>query len=206
MATHFISKPCIFVASAPRQYYIVEFKDNKYLSVLVAIGTYEIRTRSSVEHSSITDELAYILQLTDEATEEYNTDEYMSLYSSVPRNIKVYSSVRGIYCPPPWPCIHIGSYVHRLTEEDIGFLYNPYFGYLSGWGASKTSYTTDLYSNRYSLQTTRHKSTIIHIVFTQQYIVIVLRHKYITYNSIMVLRHCMCHCPRRILPCLEPHR
>jgi hypothetical protein len=72
MATHFISKPCIFAASTTRQYYIVEFKDNKYLSVLVAIGTYEIRTRSSViteEHSPITDELAYILQLTDEATE-----------------------------------------------------------------------------------------------------------------------------------------
>jgi hypothetical protein len=29
----------------------------------------------------------------------------------------------------------------------------------------------------------------IHIVFTQQYIVVVLQHKYITYNSITVLHH-----------------
>jgi hypothetical protein len=35
----------------------------------------------------------YIPQLTDEGIEEYNTDEYMPLYSSVPRNIKVYYSV-----------------------------------------------------------------------------------------------------------------
>lgn len=31
--------------------------------------------------------------ITDEVTEEYNSDEYMTLYSSVPMNIKLYSSV-----------------------------------------------------------------------------------------------------------------
>jgi hypothetical protein len=44
--------------------------------------------------------VAYILQLTDEAIEEYNADEYMILYSSVLINIKIYSSVtcnRRIY-------------------------------------------------------------------------------------------------------------
>jgi hypothetical protein len=37
--------------------------------------------------------ICYIPQLTDEVTKEYNADEYMTLYSSVPMNIKVYSSV-----------------------------------------------------------------------------------------------------------------
>jgi hypothetical protein len=31
--------------------------------------------------------VVYIPQLTEEATEEYNIDEYMPLYSLVPRNI-----------------------------------------------------------------------------------------------------------------------
>jgi hypothetical protein len=62
----------------------------------------EIMTRFSVitdERSSITKEyslprnIAYIPQLTDETIEEYNTDEYMILYSSVPMNIILYSSV-----------------------------------------------------------------------------------------------------------------
>jgi hypothetical protein len=33
--------------------------------------------------------VGYIPRLTDEPTEEYNTDEYMPLYSSVPRNIYI---------------------------------------------------------------------------------------------------------------------
>jgi hypothetical protein len=37
--------------------------------------------------------LVYPPRLTNEETEEYNTDEYMTLYSSVPRNIKLYSSI-----------------------------------------------------------------------------------------------------------------
>jgi hypothetical protein len=58
------------------------------------------QTRSTEEHSSITDDIDYIPWLTDEATEEYNANEYMSLYLSVPMNIKVYFSVtcnRWIY-------------------------------------------------------------------------------------------------------------
>jgi hypothetical protein len=35
----------------------------------------------------------YISRLTDEKTEEYNTDEYMLLYLSISRNIKVYFSI-----------------------------------------------------------------------------------------------------------------
>jgi hypothetical protein len=53
----------------------------------------ETQTRSSV----ITDEHTFI---TDEVTEEYNADKYMSLHSSVPMNIKVYFSIitnRQIY-------------------------------------------------------------------------------------------------------------
>jgi hypothetical protein len=37
--------------------------------------------------------VVYIPRLTDEATEEYNAAEYLPLYLSVPKNIKVYSSV-----------------------------------------------------------------------------------------------------------------
>jgi hypothetical protein len=46
--------------------------------------------------------IAYITRLTDEATEENNADEYMPLYSSVPKNIL--------------------EYIHwlRLTEEYTG--------------------------------------------------------------------------------------
>jgi hypothetical protein len=45
----------------------------------------------------------YISRLTDEEIEEDNADEYMSIYLSVARNIKVYSSVirnQGIYWEP----------------------------------------------------------------------------------------------------------
>jgi hypothetical protein len=37
--------------------------------------------------------ISYIPRLTDEVSEKYNSDEYMSLYSSIARNIKLYSSV-----------------------------------------------------------------------------------------------------------------
>jgi hypothetical protein len=37
--------------------------------------------------------IVYIPQLIDETTMEYKVDEYMTLYSSVPKNIKLYSSV-----------------------------------------------------------------------------------------------------------------
>jgi hypothetical protein len=53
----------------------------------------ETRTRSSIitkEHSSITEEYTYIPRLSNETTEEYNVDEYMTLYSSVPWNIRGY--------------------------------------------------------------------------------------------------------------------
>jgi hypothetical protein len=36
------------------------------------------------------------------------------------------------------------------------------------------SYIRKLYNNAYSIHTIRHKSTTTHIVFTQQYIVVVL--------------------------------
>jgi hypothetical protein len=61
--------------------------------------------------------ISYIPQLTDEVTEEYNSDEYMTRYSSVLRNIQIYSSVtrnQGIYLrhPPPRalrPRVHINQ-------------------------------------------------------------------------------------------------
>jgi hypothetical protein len=34
--------------------------------------------------------IVYIYQLTDERTEEYKVNEYMTLYSLIPRNIKLY--------------------------------------------------------------------------------------------------------------------
>jgi hypothetical protein len=52
------------------------------------------------ERNSITEDIS---RLTDETTEEYNDDEYMSLYFSVSRNIKLYCRLRvtdqyiGIY-------------------------------------------------------------------------------------------------------------
>jgi hypothetical protein len=140
----------------------------------------------------------------------------MPLYSSVPMNIKVYSSVtsnRGIYWGPrprvPWPDVHI-----FLGPRNILFLYiyNLCFSYLPGWGASKTDHTSNLYNNTYSFDTTRHKSmkicsihTIIHSLHTKICIVFTQGHNktYIT-----VPRSCQCHHPRprRILPCLELHR
>jgi hypothetical protein len=35
-----------------------------------------------------------IRQLTNESTEEYNSDEFKSTYSSVPMNVTIYSSVK----------------------------------------------------------------------------------------------------------------
>jgi hypothetical protein len=68
---------------------------------------------------------------TDGITEEYNTDNYMLLYSSVPKNIRVYSSViltdkyiriyssvtriRRIYYPSCAPATC--PYIPRLTEQ-----------------------------------------------------------------------------------------
>jgi hypothetical protein len=82
---------------------------------------YKKHRRSSV----ITNEHTFII---DKVIEEYNTDEYMPLYSSVSKNIKVYyltdeyiriySSVthnRGIYWDPPCP------YIPRLTKKYIDF-------------------------------------------------------------------------------------
>jgi hypothetical protein len=37
--------------------------------------------------------IIYIPRLTDKTTVEYKADEYMALSSSVPRNIKLYSSI-----------------------------------------------------------------------------------------------------------------
>jgi hypothetical protein len=37
--------------------------------------------------------LVHICQLTDKNPDEYNSDEYNKLYSSVPRNICIYSLV-----------------------------------------------------------------------------------------------------------------
>jgi hypothetical protein len=37
--------------------------------------------------------ISYIPRLTDEVTEEYNSGEYISIYSSISRNINLYSSV-----------------------------------------------------------------------------------------------------------------
>jgi hypothetical protein len=103
-------------------------------------------------------------------------------------------------------------YITRLTEEYICFLYNPCFGCLPRWGASKIGHTTYLYSNKYSFDTTRYKSTkirclhiTIHSLHTKIRIVFTQGHKK-TYNSIWALRYCRCHRPRRILPCLEPHQ
>jgi hypothetical protein len=137
----------------------------------------------------------------------------MPLYSLVPRNIKVYSSItcnRGIYGEPPghmsiYFSVNRGIYGHMFlgySRKILVFLYNSCFGCLP-----KTGHTTNLYNNTYSIHITRHKSTTIHIVFTQQYIVIILLDKYITYNSITTPRRCWCHCPhpRQILPCLKPY-
>jgi hypothetical protein len=92
------------------------------------------------------------------------------------------------------------------------YIYNPCFGCLSRWGASKIGHTTDLYSNAYSFDTTRHKSmkihslhTIIHSLHIKIYIFFTQGHNK-TYNSITAQRRCRCHRPRQILPCLEPYR
>jgi hypothetical protein len=47
--------------------------------------------------------IVYIPQLTDEHTEKYKVKEYMDLYSSIPRNIILYSSVIVGPGPPPPP-------------------------------------------------------------------------------------------------------
>jgi hypothetical protein len=70
-----------------------------------------------------------------------------------------------------------------------------------------------MYSNTYSFDTTRHKSTkiyslhtTIHSLHTKFRLVSTQGHNK-TYNLIMAPHHCRCHRPhpRRILPCLEPH-
>jgi hypothetical protein len=78
--------------------------------------------------------ISYISRLTGEVTKEYNSDEYMSLYSLVPRNIQIYSSVTsnceysGIYSPVTRNReIYLGPrtphapamcpYIPQLTEE-----------------------------------------------------------------------------------------
>jgi hypothetical protein len=43
---------------------------------------------------------------------------------------------------------NIGSYVTRLTEEYIGFLYNLSFGCLLGWGANKIGHITENYATQ----------------------------------------------------------
>jgi hypothetical protein len=72
-----------------------------------------------------------------------------------------------------------------LTEEYISFLYNPYFGCLSEWGASKTGHTTEIV---YHNHTTSHNSTkilslhtTIHSLHTKIHIVLTQRH--MTYNQ-----------------------
>jgi hypothetical protein len=95
------------------------------------------------------------------------------------------------------------TYISRLTEEYIDFLYNSCFGCLPGWGASKTGHTTDLYSNIYNFDTTRHTSTKIRSLHTKIRIVFTQGHNK-TYNLITALHHRRCHHPRRILLCLEP--
>jgi hypothetical protein len=48
--------------------------------------------------------ISYLPQLTDEETEEYNADEYMTIYSSIPRNMKVYEDWLN-QCWPVFFCI-----------------------------------------------------------------------------------------------------
>jgi hypothetical protein len=56
--------------------------------------------------------VVYLPQLTDESTEEYNTDEYMALYSLVPRNI--------VGTPLPRPShVSIYSLVSRGTYSHM---------------------------------------------------------------------------------------
>jgi hypothetical protein len=110
-------------------------------------------------------------------------------------------------------------YIPRLTEEyrAIGFLVNRgryWFFYI-------TLILVASLDGEPPKQVIQHIYIVIHvvftqqginqwqsIVFTQQYIVIILRHKYITYNSITMPCHCWCHhpCPHQILPCLETDR
>jgi hypothetical protein len=73
--------------------------------------------------------IVYIYQLTDERTEEYKVNEYMTLYSSIPRNI--------VEARPTTPAPDTCPYIPWLTDEYIDFLYSPYFNCLPGWGASK---------------------------------------------------------------------
>jgi hypothetical protein len=62
--------------------------------------------------------IAYIPQLTDETTEKYNVDEYMLLYWSVPRNIKLHVTDEYIRIYS-----HVTEeYNHRLTDECVSFL------------------------------------------------------------------------------------
>jgi hypothetical protein len=70
---------------------------------IVLNTTQKTRIPSSIiteERNSITEDIS---RLTDETTEEYNDDEYMPLYFSVSRNIKLYCRLRvtdeyiGIY-------------------------------------------------------------------------------------------------------------